>query len=73
MDNYLRYLDEGLHSVQLVSSDLAPKEPVLHPESVAIPGLGYTITFREFMKSVAVIVLMSLAVANVLLLIKILL
>jgi ERCC4-related helicase len=41
--SYLRYLDEGPHSVRLTTSDLVPHAPCLHPERVVIATLGYTL------------------------------
>ena len=40
--DYLNWLDEGPHSVRLITSNLAPTEPKQHRESIEIPGLGYT-------------------------------
>lgn len=39
--DYLNYLDEGPHSVRLITSNLAPQAPAPHRESVEIPRLAY--------------------------------
>ena len=39
---YLSYLDSGPHVVRLTTSNLAPRKPKSHPESVKI-CLGYTL------------------------------
>ena len=42
-DDYLNYLDEGPHSVRLITSNLAPRAPTPHRESVEILRLAYTL------------------------------